>query len=357
MEFLSPSMLWLLLGVPFLVLAYILAQRRRQKYAVRFGSLLLMKQALPRGPGWRRHIPPALYLMALIALIIALARPQMLVTLPTRDGTIILLMDVSGSMLATDVRPSRLEASKAAARAFVEKQPEGIRIGVVAFSDNASIVQSPTTNRDEILGSINRLSTQQATAIGRGLLASLDAIFFEDSAQSFAAPYLSPQQPQPPGQGQPPHPLNVPTPAATALPTMTPVPEGNFVPAIIILLTDGENNQFPSPLDIVDQVGNRGVRVYAVGLGSPDGIVLSNQGRAMRTRLDEAMLEKIAEETDGDYLEAANAQDLRTIYENLGMQMVMRTERQEMTWALAAIAINLWLIAGALSLFWFNRVL
>src|SRR5512146_202250 len=134
MEFLAPSMLWLLLGVPFLVLAYVLAQRRRRKYAVRFGSLLLLKQALRQGPGWRRHVPPAIYLLALVALIVALARPQTLMTLPGRDGTVVLLMDVSGSMQATDISPSRMEASKAAARAFIEKQPAGVRIGVVSFS-------------------------------------------------------------------------------------------------------------------------------------------------------------------------------------------------------------------------------
>ncbi len=353
MEFLAPSMLWLLLGVPFLVLAYVLAQRRRRKYALRFGSLLLLKQALQQGPGWRRHIPPAIYLLALIALIVALARPQTLLTLPGRDGTVILLMDVSGSMQATDISPSRMEASKAAARAFVEMQPPGIRIGVVSFSDNATIIQSPTTNRDEVLSSINQLRPQQATAIGRGLLASLDAIFLDDSEQSLLAPYLSPQQPS---QGQQPHPINLPT-AMPALPTMTPVPEGEYIPAVIILLTDGENNQFPMPLDVIDQVHHRGVRVYTVGLGSPDGIVLSNEGRMMRTRLDEAMLESIASETNGEYLEASSARELQAIYENLGMQMVMRTERQEITWALAAVAINLWLIAGALSLVWFNRVL
>ncbi len=353
MEFLAPSMLWLLLGVPFLVLAYVLAQRRRRKYAVRFGSLLLLKQALRQGPGRRRHVPPAIYLVALIALIVALARPQTLMTLPGRDGTVVLLMDVSGSMQATDINPSRMEASKAAARAFIEKQPAGVRIGVVSFSDNATIIQSPTTNRDEVLRSIDGLRPQQATAIGRGLLASLDAIFLDDAGQSLLAPYLSPQQPS---QGQAPHPVNLPTPKP-ALPTMTPVPEGEYIPAIVVLLTDGENNQFPMPLDIIDQVENRGVRVYTVGLGSPDGIVLSNQGRVMRTRLDEAMLERIAAETDGDYYAASSAHELRAIYEDLGMQMVMRTEKQEITWALAAIAINLWLIAGALSLLWFNRVL
>jgi Ca-activated chloride channel family protein len=355
MEFLAPSMLWLLLTLPLLILIYVLALRRRKKDAVRFGSLLLMKQALRRAPNWRRHIPPLLFLLALAALMVALARPQMLVNLPARDGTVILLMDVSGSMKATDINPSRLDASKAAARAFMEKQPAGVRVGIVSFSDNASIVQPPTTNRDEVLRSINLLRPQRATAIGVGLLTALDAIFADDAEESMMAAYQYPHQQQSPGRGS--SPPGVPTLTKPVLPTMTPVPEGTYVPAIIILLTDGENNQYPPPLDIIDQIENRGVRIYTVGLGTPGGAVITNQGQSMRTRLDEATLEKAADLTGGEYYKASSAQDLHSIYENLGMQLVMRSERQEITWGFAAIAMNLFLIAGALSLLWFNRVL
>ncbi len=354
MSFLSPSMLWLLLSVPVLVLVYVLAQRRRKKLALRFSSLVLLKQAAGRGPGWRRHIPPFLFLLALATLMVALARPVSVLTLPAREGTVILLMDVSGSMLATDMEPSRMEAAKAAARAFIGKQPEGIRIGVVAFSDNAVIIQSPTSDRQEVLGSINRLRPQQATAIGRGLLTSLDAIFLDDVAQPTAAPYALPQSAQP-GRGLSPTPT--PGRGTPVLPVMTPVPRGDYTPAIIVLLTDGENNQFPPPLDIIEQVENRGVRVYTVGLGSQDGVLLTLQGRSTRTRLDETTLTKIADETDGEYYTASSAEELRAVYENLGMQMVMREEEQEITWALAAIAMNLFLFAGALSILWFNRIL
>ncbi len=356
MAFLSPTMLWTLLAVPVLLLAYILLQRRRKKYAVRLGSLLLMKQALKRGPGWQRHIPPLLLLLALLTLMIALARPITFVTLPTREGTVILLMDVSGSMQATDIEPSRIEASKAAARAFVDKQPDGVRIGVVSFSDNASIVQAPTADRNDVLAAINRLRQQRATGIGRGLLTSLDAIFSGDSEEAMVSPYQFQQGRQPFGQQQ--QPRGVPDrPTPIPSPTMTPVPKGTYVPAIIVLLTDGENNQYPPPLEIIDQVVNRGVRVFTVGLGSNQGIVVTNQGRSMRTRLDEATLKKIAELTDGEYFNASSAQDLRTIYEHLGLELVMRTEKQEITWGLAGISILLLLIASTLSLIWFNRVL
>ena len=200
MGFLAPSMLWLLVSLPFFILAYVLALRRHTKDAVRFSSLLLVKQALPRAPSWRRHVPPFLFLLAIVALMIALARPQVVVALPAREGTVILTMDVSGSMKATDIAPSRLEASKAAARVFIERQPAGVRLGVVSFSDNASIVQLPTTNRDEVIRAINRLRPQRATAIGTGLLAALDAIYCNDVDEALVAPYQYPQEQQSPHQ-------------------------------------------------------------------------------------------------------------------------------------------------------------
>ncbi len=264
------------------------------------------------------------------------------------------LMDVSGSMQAQDMKPNRLEASKAAARAFVEEQPEGVRIGVVSFSDNAAIVQAPTDDRSSVLAAINRLLPQRATAIGRGLLTSLDAILGEGTEERAFGPSQQFQSWLPRGsspyQGRP-------TPVPTPTPNWTPVPKGTYSPAIIVLLSDGENNQFPPPLDIIDQVVDRGVRVFTVGLGSQEGIVLSNHGRSMRTRLDEQTLKKIAGQTDGQYFLASNEEDLRTIYANLGSQLVFRTEQQEITAELAAIAILLLLCAGALSLLWFNRVL
>ncbi len=360
MEFHSPSMLWLLLALPLLVLAYIWVQRRRKKYAVRFSSLLLMKQAVVRGPGWRRHIPPFLFLLALAALMLALARPQAIVTLPAREGTVILTLDVSGSMNATDMQPSRLEASKAAARAFVDKQPEGVRIGVVSFSDSAYIIQAPTDDRAQVIAAISRLRPQRSTAIGRGLLTSLDAIFAGDNSEAAFGSYYqqfpggrggyNPSQPGGQFQGRA-------TPIPSPTPSWTPVPKGTYTPAVIVLLSDGENNQYPPPLDIIDQVVDRGVRVFTVGLGSPEGIVLSNQGRQMRTRLDETTLKKIAAETDGQYFNASSEQDLRAVYEKLSLELVMRAEKQEITWGLAAIAIVLLLGAATLSLLWFSRVL
>jgi len=342
-------MLWLLLLVPVLIAAYIIAQRRRQKYALRYASLSLVKEALGRGPGLRRHIPPIVFLLGLTVMIVALARPSAVVMLPAQQGTVILTFDVSGSMAAQDMQPNRLEAAKIAARAFVEKQPTDVRIGVVAFSDNAAVVQAPTTDRAALLGAINRLQPQRGTAIGRGILTSLDAIFETPQPQL---------QPQPPpdrfgygydtrgGRFAPP----------TPTPAYTPVPRGEYAPAIVVLLSDGESNVGPPPLEIINQVEDRGVRVFTVGVGSPAGIVLNVQGRNIRVRLDEATLKSIAERTDARYFSAGTEEDLKSVYENLSTRLVFKTERTELTAGFTGAAIVLLLIAGTLSLLWFNRL-
>ncbi len=339
MEFLWSNMLLFLLAIPLFIAVYVLIQRRRRRYAVRYSSLLFVKKAMGRGPGIRRHIPPALFLTGIAILTIALARPVAIIMLPSQQGTVILTMDVSGSMQADDMKPNRLSAAKAAAIAFIEREPAGVRIGVVSFSDVAAIVQAPTTDRIEAIAAINRLTPQRATAIGRGLLTSLDAIF-EGGQEEVAVR---------PGRFQF---LITPTPA----PSPTPVPRGQYEPAIIVLLSDGENNQFPPPLDIVKQVSDRGIRVFTVGVGSPDGTVVRSQGRSMRTRLDEATLKKIADETDGVYFNAATEKDLRAIYESLATRLVMRAEKTELTAILTGIGVLVLLAGGFLSLWWFNRL-
>ncbi len=333
MSFLWPLMLWLLLLIPALVVLYILAQRRRQRYALRYASLSLVKEALGRGPGFRRHIPPTLFLSGLAVMIVALARPYTQVTLPSQEGTVILTMDVSGSMRADDLKPNRIEAAKSAARSFIEKQPSGVRIGVVSFSDNAFVVQAPTDDKEAVIAAINRLTPQRGTAIGRGLLTSVDAIFEDANAEGGQSPTGS-----------------------DPTPTPTPVPQGVYEPAIIVLLTDGESNQGPRPLDVVDQVAARGVRVYAVGVGTAEGTVLHIQGRSIRTRLDEEMLKAVASATDGTYYNATNEKDLVAIYDSLSTHLVFRKEQTEITAIFTGAAVALSLMGGCLSLLWFNRL-
>ncbi len=331
MSFLWPQSLLLLVLVPILIVAYILQQRRRQKYAVRYASLSLVKQALGRGPGIRRHIPPALFLLGLTIFIIALARPQMVVTLPGQQGTVILAIDVSGSMAADDLKPSRMEAAKAAARAFVQREPPNVQIGIVSFSDNAFTVQAPTNDQDALNAAINRLSPQRGTAIGRGILVSLNTIAQLNGGD---VPAVTQQQ----------------------LPTPTPVPKGTHAPAVVVLLTDGENNEAPDPIDTAQSAVDRGVRIYTVGIGSAEGTILHIGGRSIRTRLDEATLQQIAQLTDGTYYNASTEQDLVKVYENLNTQFTLKTEKTEITAIFTGVGILLSLLASTLSLLWFSRL-
>lgn len=338
MSFLWIEMLWLLSLVPVLTGVYLLVQRRRKKYALRYASLSLVKEAMGRGPGIRRHIPPIIFLVSITVMIFALARPAATITLPSQQGTVILTIDVSGSMRAEDVKPTRLEAAKSAALKFVEKQPRNVRIGVVSFSDNAAIVQAPTTDREAVNGAINRLKPQRATGIGRGIIASLEAVFEEPGTR--------------------------PVPSSRDLlgftdlpPPPTPLPPGTYAPAVIVLLSDGQSNVGPRPLDVIEQAASRGVRVYTVGVGSPEGIVLNFDGRSVRVRLDEETLKRMAEKTDGRYYRAGNETELMKIYDNLGSQIVFKTEQTEITAWFTGLAALLLLAAGMLSLLWFNRLL
>lgn len=336
-SFLWPEMLWALLLVPTLVFLYVLAQRRRQRYALRYASLSLVREAVGRGPGIRRHIPAALFLLALAIMIFALARPAATVVLPSQQGTVILTLDISGSMRADDLKPNRMEAAKAAAVAFVEKQPANVRVGVVSFSNGAALVQAPTTAREDVIAAINRLTPQRATAIGSGIEVSLDAIFEATGfAQSSASRGWR-------GSGQP-------------TPTPEPVARGSYAPAAMVLLSDGQSNAGPRPLDVSRQATNRGVRIYTVGVGSPEGTVLRVEGRSVRVRLDEETLKAIADETDGTYFKADSETDLREIYEGLSSDLVFTTEKTELTFIFTGVAGVFLLGAGVLSLLWFNRL-
>ncbi len=330
MSFIWPATLVLLLLVPLLVALYILQQRRRQEFTARYAKLSLLQGTLTRGAGIRRHIPPAFFLLALTILIIALARPQTVVSLPRQEGTVILAFDVSGSMAADDLKPTRMEAAKAAARAFVQRQPLTVQIGVVAFSDSGFAVQAPTNDQEAVLATINRLAPQRGTSIGNGIRVSLNTI----TVSMGQAPRLN----------------------GTPTPTPTPVPKGTYMPAVIVLLTDGENNMSPDPLDAAQMAAEQGVRIYAVGIGSPEGTTLHVNGFTVHTQLDEATLRQIAQLTDGAYYNAENEQDLHAIYDNLDPQLVIKPEKTEVTSILAGVGILALLVGGTFSLLWFNRL-
>ena len=335
MSFIWPETLLLLLVIPLFVMLYIRMEQRRRRIATRYGRLGLVQETAGRGLGLRRHITPALFLLSLTILIVALARPQTVVSLPRIEGTVILAFDVSGSMAADDLKPTRMEAAKAAARDFVQRQPPGVQIGVVAFSESGFAVQAPTNDQETILASINRLKPERGTSIGQGILASLKTISVVDAEQA------------PPLAG------NL-TPAPTPAPT--PVPDGVYTSAVIVLLSDGENNASPDPLAAAQTAADRGVRIYTVGIGSAAGTTLHVNGFTVHTQLDQAMLQQISQLTDGAYYNAANEQSLREIYENLNLQLVIKPDKMEVTSILAGAGILVLLIGGALSLLWFNRL-
>jgi len=347
MSFLWPEMLWLLAVVPALVAAYLFLLGRKKKTALRYANLNLVREAMAAGLRFKRHIPPLLFLIALTLLILAVARPSAVVTLPTHQRTVILAMDTSGSMRATDVEPSRMAAAQAAAKAFVTDQPRGTRIGVVTFAGSAAVAQAPTDNREEILASIDRFQLQRATAIGSGILMSLKTIFpdAEFDLRSWN-PRRDSQAAAPLDQA-----------SKQEKPAFKPVPPGSYTSAVIILLTDGQSNVGPDPMESARIAAERGVRVYTVGFGTAEGEILRFEGWSMRVRLDEQALTKIAELTQGEYFYAGSAEDLKKVYQTLSSRLVFVTKETEITALFSAAAALFALIAGLLSVWWFNRIL
>jgi Ca-activated chloride channel homolog len=344
-KFLWPEFLALLVLVPLLAGLYVWLLRRRKRLAVRYANLSLVKEALGRGAGWRRHVPPTLFLLALTALMIAVARPTAVITLPSQHETIILAMDVSGSMRAADVEPNRLTASQVAAKAFVSEQPRNARIGVVSFAGTAALVQPPTQNREDIVAAIDRFQLQRGTAIGSGIIVSLAAIFPDAGIDIGQLTYGREPRSQAIDQkkdGKPAH---------------KPVPPGSYASAVIILLTDGQRTTGPDSIEAAKMAADRGVRVFTVGVGTPQGEIIGFEGWSMRVRLDEETLKQIANITHGEYFYAGNAVDLKQIYENLNSRLVMEKKETEISALFAGLGALLAVIAASLSVLWFHRIL
>lgn len=283
----------------------------------------------------------------MIAMILAIARPAAIVTLPSQHRTIILCMDVSGSMRATDVQPSRIVAAQEAAKAFVADLPANVRIGVVSFAGTASIVQMPTQNREDIIAAIDRFQLQRATAIGSGIIVSLAAIFPDAGIDVSSFIYGREGS-----RGVPLDQLRKPD-----KPAPKPVPPGSYTSAAIILLTDGQRTTGPSSIEAAQMAADRGVRVFTVGIGTTSGETLGFEGWSMRVRLDEGSLKAISNLTHGEYFYAGTATDLKKVYQSLNSRLVMEKKETEITALFSAAAAVTALISGLLSLLWFNRIL
>ena len=350
MSFQWPELLWGLALLPLLVAAYAWLQRRRKRLALRYANLSLVREALARGPGWRRHVPPALILAAIALMIVATARPEGEITLPTRQETIIVAMDVSGSMRATDVQPSRIAAAQEAARAFVGDQPATTRIGIVTFAGTAALVQAPTHSREDLLAAIDRFQLQRGTAVGSGILVSLKSILPDVEFD------LRSGNPRPkPRDGS--RALGTAPPTDTPKAPPAPVEPGSMGSAVIILLTDGQTTTGPDPIESAKMAAERGVRVYTVGVGTPQGEIVGAEGWSMRVRLDEDALKNIANLTRGEYFYAGTAGDLKKVYEALNTRFTFEKKKIEITALFAAAAAILTILAAALSVLWFHRIL
>jgi Ca-activated chloride channel family protein len=349
MKFLWPEALWLLLAAPALVGAYVFLLRRKKKDAIRYASLSLVKAAIGPGQRFRRHFPPLLFLFAMIASIVAMARPSAVITLPSEQRTIILAIDVSLSMRAADVEPNRLAAAQEAAKAFVQEQPSDVRIGIVSFAGTASVVQSPTRNRDDLVAAIDRLQLQRHTAIGSGIIVALAALF-PDAGIDLESLLFGGRQSRDGGR---PAPADKARTAETK--PFTPVPPGSHPSAAIILLTDGRRTMGPDPADAARMAAERGVRVYTVGFGTAGGGMADVGGWSVYMRFDEETLKAVADLTRAEYFYAGSAADLKKVYQQLNAQLVLERKETEISALATAVAAVLALAAAALSVLWFNR--
>ena len=280
-------------------------------------------------------------------MVVAVARPAALVRLPIQQQTIILAMDVSGSMRAKDVEPNRLVAAQEAAKAFVADLPRGVRVGVVSFAGTAAVVQAPTQNREDILAAIDRFQLQRGTAIGSGIIVSLATIFPDagiDVSDSIYGRASRPSSPLDSGR-------------TSEKKEFAPVPPGSYASAAIILLTDGQRTTGPDSLEAARMAADRGVRVFTVGVGTPNGAVIGFEGWSFHARLDEDTLKAIADLTRGAYFRAGSAMDLKTVYQGLNSRLVFEKKESEVTALFSAAAGGMALLSALLSLLWFNRIL
>ncbi len=346
--FIWPSFLWLLLVLPLLVLLYFWLMARRRRVALNFASLSIVREAMGRGPGWRRHVPPLLLLLAIAALLLAAARPMASITLPAAQQTIILAMDVSGSMRATDVEPNRLVASQNAAKAFLAELPRHVRVGIVAFAGTAQVVQPITLSREDLVRAIDKFQLQRATAIGSAIVVALAELFpGQDISLASAGGGRDPFRAQGRSLDQ----------VEKEKPAFVPVAPGSYTSAAIILLTDGQRTTGVETEDAAKMAAERGVRVYTVGVGTVDGEVIGFEGWSMRVRLDEDTLKDVARTTQAEYFFAGTAENLKKVYETLSTRLTVEKKETEVSGLLALVAAFLVLLASGLSLVWFHRVL
>ena len=348
MRFLWSDLLWLLLAIPFLVAAYVYALRRRKRIAVRYASLALVRDAIGPGQWLRRHLPALLLLLALTCALLGVARPTALITLPSEYQTIVLAVDVSRSMRATDMKPSRIEAAQAAVKNFIENLPPHVRVGIVTFAGTAAVVQTPTQNREDLIAAVDRLQLERRTATGSGLLMALSLLLPDSGVDLEALVYDSAFSRRSAAQ-------LLESAQKSARKDFTPVPPGSYTAGAIVLLSDGRRTSGPDPLMAARMAAERGVRVHTVGFGTKEGGLVEFDDMSIYMRFDEEALKAIAGITEAEYFHAGSADDLRKVYRNLSTKLAMERRETELTAFFGAGSALFAFAAALLSLLWFHR--
>ena len=341
MNFVWPQFLWLLPALGGLPVLYLWLLARHRRTALRYSGLAVARQAV--GRSWRRHLPPALLLLACAVLVVATARPVARLTLPWAKSTILLAMDVSLSMRVNDVKPTRLAAAQEAAKAFLNELPPGIEVGLVTFAGTTQVAQPATLDRAALVGAIDAFQMQYGTAVGNAIVLCLAELFPDHGIDLGNITFGANRAPR---AGK----------EAPAPKQITPVPPGSFTSAAIILLSDGRRTMGIDTLEAARMAADRGVRIYVVGLGTVDGAAAAPEGMAIYLQLDEPTLREVARMTAGEYHHAGTADSLRGVYRNLSTRVQVERREVELTGAIGLLGALLVLLAGGLSLAWFGRV-
>jgi Ca-activated chloride channel family protein len=344
MFFLWPDYLWLLLALPLLPAAYVWLLRRRNKAAVRYSSLAIVRAAAD-GRAWRRHLPPALFLLACSGLLFAAARPVARVPLPWARSSIMLAMDVSLSMRVSDVKPNRLTAAQDAAKSFLRELPKNIDVGLVTFAGSSQVAQRATLDRASLVASIDAFQMQVGTAVGDAIVLCLAELFPEQGIDLGEITFGTRSRGRSLDEKEKPPPKQI-----------TPVPPGSYDSAAIILLSDGRRTTGIDTLEAAKMAADRGVRIYAIGLGTVEGDAATPEGMSIYMKLDEPTLREVARMTGGEYHHAGTAETLRVVYEKLGSRVQVQTRETELAGALSLLSALVALTAATLSLIWFGRI-
>ncbi len=352
MAFAWPVMLWALAALPLLLWAYLGVLRRQQRMRERLADTRLLAHLITPIPPWRRHLPVGIYLAAILLLVLAMARPIAAIPVPVNRAAVVIAIDTSKSMIAEDVKPNRLDAARNAAREFIRAMPGSARIGLVAFSDYGTVLVPPSTDRQALAEALDRLQPQQATSVGSAILEALRVLPLRKEFLGERLERLRGPMPQ----ANPQFPFLLPTPTPAPGPPAPPPSVDELPPAAILIFSDGVSNMGADPRASAALAAEARVKIYTVGLGQQGGSVMTYQNQLVLVPFDPTLLQEVARQTGGEYFSAANLDELRRIYRQLGRAIGWERRRTEITSLAAGTAGLLMLTGGLISMLWFRRL-